>query len=70
MTWYPEESLAIVLNVDDINFGNPKISGFGGVLHRNDGSWLYEFAGNVGISTIMHVELLALYHGMKAALER
>ena len=38
MTWHPEESMVVVLNVDGINFENPGISGFGGVLRRNDGS--------------------------------
>jgi len=69
-TWHPEESMAVVLNVDGSNFGNPGISGFGGVIRRNDGTWLYGFAGNVGISTVIHVELLALYYGLKAAWER
>jgi len=34
VTWHPGESMAVVLNVDDNNFGNPRISGFGGVLRR------------------------------------
>ena len=70
VTWHPEESMAVVLNVDGSNFGNPGISGFGGVIRRNDGTWLYGFARNVGISTVIHVELLALYYGLKAAWER
>jgi ribonuclease HI len=62
--------MAVVFNVDGSSFGNPRISSFCGVLRRNDGSWLYGFVGNVSISTIIHVELLALYHGLKAAWER
>jgi len=62
--------MGVVLNVDGNSFGNPRISGFGDALHRNDGSWLYGFAGNVGISTVINVELLTLYHGLKAAWER
>ena len=58
------------MNVNSGILENPRISGFGGVLRRSDGSWLYGFAGNVGISTIIHVDLLALYHGLKAAWER
>jgi hypothetical protein len=42
VTWHPYES---TLNVDGSSSGN---LGFGGVLRNNDGSWLYEFAGNVG----------------------
>ena len=53
VTWHPEKSMVVVLNVDGSNFGNPGISGFSGVLRRNNGSWLYEFAGNVGISTVI-----------------
>jgi len=70
VTWHPEESMVVVLNVDGINFENPEISGFCGVLCRNDDSWLYRFAGNVCISTIIHVDLLVLYHGLKAAWKR
>jgi hypothetical protein len=36
--WHPEESMVVVLNVDGSNFGNPRISCFGGVLRRNDDS--------------------------------
>jgi ribonuclease HI len=70
VSWHLEESMVVVLNVDGNNFGNPRIYGFGGVLCRNDGSWLYGFAGNVCISTIIHVELLILYHGLEAFWER
>ncbi|CAJ2632849.1 unnamed protein product [Trifolium pratense] len=42
-------------------------SGFGGVLRHSNGKWIYGFAGTVGISTILHVELLAIYHGLKVA---
>jgi len=70
VTWYPEESMVVVLNIDGNGFGNPSLNGFSGFLRRNDGSWLNGFAGNVGISTTIHVELLALYQGPKAAWDR
>jgi len=70
VTWHSEESMIVVLNVDGSSFGNLRISDFGGVLRRNDDNWLYGFAENVGISTVIHVELLALYHGLKAAWEK
>lgn len=38
MSWHLEESMVVVLNVDDNNFGNPGITNFGGVLRSNDGS--------------------------------
>jgi len=37
--------MVVVLNVDGSSFVNPKISGFGGILRRNDGNWLYRFTG-------------------------
>ncbi|KEH41052.1 hypothetical protein MTR_1g041340 [Medicago truncatula] len=38
VTWYPEKSTVVVLNVDGNNFENPGISSFGGIFRRNDGS--------------------------------
>lgn len=66
-SWHPVESSATVLNVDGSSFGNPGISGFGGVLRRHDGSWIYGFGGNIGFSSILQAELLALYHGLRVA---
>lgn len=60
----------MVLNVDGSSFGNPCPSGFGGVLRQPNGSLINGFAGSVGVSTILHVELLALYHGSKIAWDR
>jgi len=66
-SWHPVESSATMLNVDGSNFGNPDISDFGGVLRRHDGSWIYGFGGNIGISSILQAELLAIYHGLRVA---
>jgi hypothetical protein len=68
VTWHPKESMVVVLNVDGSSFKNPGISSFGGILRRNDDNWLYGFAGSVGISTLIHVKLLALYHGFESSL--
>jgi ribonuclease HI len=61
-----ESTSATVLIVDGSSLGNLGISGFGGVIRRSDGTWIFGFDGNVGITTIIHVELLAIYHGLKA----
>jgi ribonuclease HI len=70
VSWHPMAGLATVLNVDGSSLGIPGSSGFGGVLRHSDGSWLYGFAGHVGISSILHAELLALYYGLSAAWEK
>jgi len=69
VTWHPDESMVVLLNVNSNSLENHRISGFGGVIRRSDDSWLYGFVGNVGISTIIHIELLGLYHGLKLAWE-
>jgi ribonuclease HI len=67
VSWHPEAESAIIINVDSSSLGNPGPSGFGGVLRHSNGDWIFGFAGTVGISTILHVELLAIYHGLQVA---
>jgi ribonuclease HI len=67
VSWHPGQEIAVILNVDGSSLGNPGPSGFGGVLRQDNGNWIFGFAGTVGISTILHVELLAIYHGLKVA---
>ncbi|WJX25711.1 hypothetical protein P8452_14727 [Trifolium repens] len=67
VSWHPDETLATILNVDGSSLGNPGPSGFGGVLRHSNGDWIFGFAGTVGISSVLHVELLAIYYGLKAA---
>jgi ribonuclease HI len=67
VAWHPDEQSAIILNVDGSSLGNPGPSGFGGVLRHSNGDWIFGFVGTVGISTILHVELLAIYNGLKVA---
>lgn len=57
----------MVLNVDGSSLGNPDPSGFGGFLRHSNGEWIFGYAGNVGISTILHVEVHAIYHGLRVA---
>jgi ribonuclease HI len=67
IAWHPDKEAAVILNVDGSSLGNPGPSGFGGVLRHSNGSWIFGFAGTVGISSILHVELLAIHHGLKVA---
>lgn len=52
---HPGEERDVILNVDGSSLGNLGSSGFGGVLRHSNGDWIFGFAGNVGISTILHV---------------
>lgn len=69
-SWHPSRMQAIILNVDGSSFGNPGRSGFGGVLRTSDGTWLCGFSGFFGISNNLHVELLAIMHGLKLTWEK
>jgi len=37
--------------------------GFGGLIRNDNGAWILGFVRNIGFSNILHVELLAMYHG-------
>jgi len=59
----------MILNVDGSSLDNRSVSGFGG-LHRNDDCVGYCcFCWEHWFSNIQHVELLAVYHGLKIAWE-
>lgn len=53
-----------ILNVDGSSLGNLGAYGFGGIGRNSDGGWIHRFAGRIGHSNIIHVELLALYHAL------
>lgn len=57
----------MILNIDGSSIGNPGVSGFGGLILNFVGAWVQGFAGNIGISNILHAELLAIFHGLKMA---
>ncbi|GAU41733.1 hypothetical protein TSUD_349940 [Trifolium subterraneum] len=57
----------MILNVDESSIGNPGVSGFGGLIRNSEGAWAHGFAGNICFSNILHVELMALYHGILLA---
>lgn len=68
--WHEEGDLALILNVDGSNLGNPGRAGFGGIIRNWDGSWITGFAEFIGIYDILHVELLAVLHGLRLAWDR
>lgn len=67
--WNAHNADGMILNVDGSSLGNHGISGFGGLHRKDDGVWYCCFAGNIGFSNILHVELLAIYHGLRIAWE-
>ncbi|PNX59731.1 ribonuclease H, partial [Trifolium pratense] len=59
----------MILNIDGSRIGNPSTSGFRGLIRKSDGAWEHSFAGNIGLSNILHAELLTVYHGLVLAWE-
>ena len=55
------------LDVDGSFFGNPGRTGLGGLVRTEDGNWVVLFSGYIGMSTNLHGELLALWHGLQVA---
>jgi len=67
--WNAHNGQGSILNVDGSSLGNPGVSGFGSLIRNDNGAWIRGFAGNNGFSNILHVELLAMYHGLRIAWE-
>ncbi|PNX65848.1 ribonuclease H, partial [Trifolium pratense] len=67
--WNAHGGIRMILNVDGSRIGNPSISGFRGLIRKSDGAWEHSFAGNIGLSNILHAELLTVYHGLVLAWE-
>ncbi|GAU35482.1 hypothetical protein TSUD_384370 [Trifolium subterraneum] len=57
----------MILNVDVSSIGNPGVSGFGGLIRNADGAWVHGFFGNLGVTNILHAELMAIYKGLLLA---
>jgi ribonuclease HI len=49
--------------------GNPGVSGFGGLIRNSNGAWVHGFYGNLGVSNILHAELMTIYKGLLLAWE-
>lgn len=69
-SWHAVVGTTMVLNVDGSSQGNSKPYGFKGVVRHPSCSCLTNFAGSIGVSTILHVELLALYHCLTIAWDK
>jgi hypothetical protein len=57
----------MILNVDGSSLGNPSISSLGGLFRNSDDIWIHGFAGNIGFSSILHAEFLAICYGLVMA---
>ncbi|MCH79684.1 RNA-directed DNA polymerase (Reverse transcriptase) [Trifolium medium] len=66
--WNALGGTGMILNVDGSS-SNPGISGFGGLIHNADGAWVHGFFGNLGVTNILHAELMAIYKGLLLAWE-
>ncbi|PNX76772.1 ribonuclease H, partial [Trifolium pratense] len=65
--WNAQGGNGMILNVDGSSIGIPGVSGFGGLIRNSNGGWIQGFARNIGISNILHAELLAMYYGLVLA---
>ncbi|GAU35137.1 hypothetical protein TSUD_394630 [Trifolium subterraneum] len=59
----------MILNVEGSSIGNPGIYGFGGLIRNADGACVHGFFGNLGVTNILHAELMAIYKGLLLAWE-
>jgi ribonuclease HI len=50
----------VALNVDGTSYGNPGITGYGGLIRDHNGSWIIGFSGPVSFVDSLEVELLAI----------
>ncbi|GAU11845.1 hypothetical protein TSUD_75960 [Trifolium subterraneum] len=67
--WNALGGTSMILNVDRSSIGNPGISGFGGLICNAYGAWIHGFFGNLGVTNILHAELMAILKGLLLAWE-
>lgn len=65
ITWKRGASDTYILNVDGNAQYNSRMTYFGGLIRDSNGGFMCEFYGNIGYSNILHVEMLALLHGIQ-----
>lgn len=58
VSWLPPAKDYVKINVDGSSLGNPRRSGYGGLIRNMLGEWI------TGFSTNLHAELLAIFHGL------
>jgi hypothetical protein len=68
--WNTHDRTGMILNVDGSSIGNHGISGYGGLLRTADGAWVHGFFGNLGVTHVLHAELMTIYKGFLLAWER
>lgn len=55
---------SIALNVDGSAITNPGLAGFGCLMRYAEGKFLLDFSGSVGVSNILHTEIMAFLRGL------
>lgn len=64
--WQPPNQHHYQLNTDA---RSPGFNGIGGVIHSPEGDWLLGFAKHIEFGNSIQMELLALLHGLRIALQ-
>lgn len=68
--WSPRSTDSLVVNVDGSVRDSPTRGGFGGCSRSRLGQWLGGSYGYKDESQILHMELLAMFHGLRIAWDR
>lgn len=67
VSWKAPSDGEIAVNCDGSKGSNPNSSGFGGCLRNSCGDWIRGFYGFGGSKSVLTMELLAIFHGLKVA---
>jgi hypothetical protein len=67
--WNALGGIGMILNVDGSSIGNPGPSEYGGLIRNAYGAWVHGFFGNLGVTNILHAELMAINKGLLLAWE-
>lgn len=68
--WQPRGVDCLIINVDGSVQEVPSQGGFGGCFRSFSGQWLGGFFGHGDDVNILHLELLAIFHGLRLAWDR
>ncbi|GAU11445.1 hypothetical protein TSUD_344360 [Trifolium subterraneum] len=67
--WNALGGIGMILNVDGSSIGNPGPSGYGGLIRNAYEAWVHGLFGNLGVTNILHAELMAINKGLLLAWE-
>lgn len=67
--WIKLSSGTLKVNIDNSYFGNLGCTGIEGLIRNELGRRIIDFAGQIGISSNMHVELTVIWQGLLTAID-